>query len=107
MTDAQQYGVHYPALETVRQALQQGRAKLTDTVESTQDGCTAAARAYPGWATSAALLNVHAAQAANLRTHASDIGHCADRLQISADNYRTADQAVQDSIVGIHIPGGA
>jgi hypothetical protein len=97
MSDTRGFGVHYPTLETVRQRLLDGHASLTQTVQGTQDGCTAAANAYPAWSTSAVVARLHAAHAQKVSDHAAQLTDYSIRTHLSSDNYRSADNASERS----------
>lgn len=105
MSGTDGYIVNYPALDGVRQSLEDCNLSLTGTVGQTGPGCTAAAEANPAWATSAATHHAHAVITGNLAGHANDIAGYAVHVHISIVGYGNADQAATGAVASV--AGGA
>jgi hypothetical protein len=99
------FSVNYPALTTIRAALQDCAQNLNLTVERTGPGCTAAADAYPAWSTSAAVSKLHAAHATRVSDHADAVASHAGSLQACIDNYSQTEAAITaQALAGFQTP---
>jgi hypothetical protein len=103
----QGFSVDRPGLETVHQALLDSRASLAATNRDTQPGCVAAADAYRAWNTSAVVSELRASYGAKVGGYVTELADHANRLRVTIDNYRQADEAALDSAEALRIPGEA
>lgn len=88
------FSVNYPRLASIREALQDCSENLYLTVQRTGPGCTAAADAFPAWATSAAVAKLHAAHSTRVSDHAGAAGRHAGSVQACMDNYSQTEAAI-------------
>lgn len=88
------FSVNYPALASIRQALQDCADNLNLTVQRTGPGCTAAAEAYPAWSTSAAVSKLHAAHSTRASDYADAHASHAGSVQACMDNYSQAEATI-------------
>jgi hypothetical protein len=68
------------------------------------DGCVAAARAFPAWATSEALITVHAAHKDNIKDHGTYLVGTGNDIQASVGIISSADNTSAKDAAGISIP---
>jgi hypothetical protein len=101
MSGTDGYIVNYPALDGVRQSLEDCHLSLTTTMGRTAPGCTAAAEAYRGWSTSAATHQAHAVITANLTGHTNNIADYAVGVHTSVLTYSNADQAATGAVASV------
>jgi hypothetical protein len=106
MADSQQLIMDYGRVSTAGQAAGDAATNLATTVDQTAPGCVGAARAYPAWATSQAVLDLHTAHTENLNGHISDIRSISAGIQGSVEITAAADRTSAADAEGIAINSG-
>jgi hypothetical protein len=93
MPDTGQLIMDYGSVSAAGQAAGEAGVSLAMTVDQTAPGCTAAARATPAWATSQAILDLHAAHTATVNGHIEVIRSTAAGIEASVDITKGADSS--------------
>lgn len=83
----------YAAVSAAGQAAGDIGTSLAATCDQTAHGCTAAARAFPGWATSQVLADLHQAHTSAISGHIDHIRSTAAGIEGSVDLTAAADSA--------------
>ena len=96
----------YARVSAAGQAAGDVGTNLSITVDQTAPGCVAAARAFPAWATSQALLDVHAAHTESVSGHVESIRATAAHIQTSVGLTAGADNTSARDAAGVVTPGG-
>jgi uncharacterized protein YukE len=95
----EQFAVHYPSLESAASSADATAQSLTVRIEGACHGCSAAASAHPGWASSAVLRKSAQAWTQQMQAHVSAIAAIASRLRETHNNYAGAEETVCRSVV--------
>jgi len=101
MSGTDGYSVNYPALDGIRQSLEDCHLSLTSTVGRTGPGLTAISDVYPAWSTSVATRAVNTVFTGNLAGHASDIAGYAAHVRTSITTYANSEQAAQGGVASV------
>ena len=107
MGDSQQLIMHYGKTNAAGQAAIDISTNLSTTSDRTAPGCVSAARAFPAWATSQAVLDLHAAHTEALDGHITVIRSTGNGIQGSVAVTAAADNSSARDAGGIVIPGGS
>jgi hypothetical protein len=94
------YTVNYPALDGIRQSLEDCHISLTSTVEQTGPGRTVLSDTYH-WSTSAANSYASLVTDGNLGGHANDIAGYAAHVHTSIVGYATSEVAAQSDVASV------
>ncbi len=106
MGDSQELIMDYGKTNAAGQAAIDVCTNLGVTSDRTAPGCVAAARAFPAWATSQAVLDLHAAHTDALDGHIKVIRSTGNGIQGSVAITAAADNTSARDADGIVIPGG-
>jgi hypothetical protein len=75
----------YQPVRAAGQVCHDTGTNLAVTVDQTAPGCTSAARAFPAWQTSQAVLDLHSAHTEDLNGHVQTLHATGDGIQGSVD----------------------
>jgi hypothetical protein len=95
----------YAGTNAAGQACYDVGTNLAVNLDQTAPGCTGAARAFPAWATSQVVLDLHAAHTETINGHVEVIRSTGSDIQTSVQLTAAADNTSAADAEGIAIPG--